>query len=266
MPLRDIEDQIFGVLGTYEDITDLKHAEMQLAARNEELLRSNDDLEQFAYIASHDLQEPLRMVASFAQLFARRYQGTLDERGEKYLGYVVDGAYRMQQLIDDLLKYSRVGTRGQSLVPVNCNQVVTQALLHLQVSLDETGAQVKTENLPTLRADETQLLQLFQNLIGNAIKFRGEAAPQVRIWAQRAGDAWQFGVADNGIGIDPQFAERIFVIFQRLHSREEYPGTGIGLAVCKKIVQRHGGRIWFESAPAKGATFFFTIPDQQEGG
>ena len=264
IPLRDREGQIFGVLGTYEDITGLKRAETLLAERNQELIRSNADLEQFAYIASHDLQEPLRMVASFAQLFARRYQGTLDERGEKYLTYIVDGAYRMQQLIDDLLKYSRVGTRAKTFVTLDCSQVVAQVLHNLQVTVRETGANVVVEALPTIQADETQILQLFQNLVANAIKFHREAAPEVRIWAERDGAAWRFGVADNGIGIEPQYEERVFVIFQRLHSREEYPGTGIGLAVCKKIVQRHGGRIWFESTPGVGTTFFFIIPDQQE--
>ncbi len=264
IPLRNPQGEVFGVMGTYEDITQIKRAREQLAEKNEELMRSNADLEQFAYIASHDLQEPLRMVASFAQLLERRYKGTLNERGEKYIGYIVEGAFRMQQLINDLLTYSRVGTRGRSFGEVDCVQAVGQALFNLQVAIREAGAHVDVGMLPTVVADETQINQVFQNLIGNAIKFRGADPPEVRVWAEREEGAWRFAVRDNGIGIDPQYKERIFAIFQRLHGRDQYPGTGIGLAVCKKIVQRHGGRIWFDSTPGKGSTFYFTIPDAKE--
>ena len=246
IPLRSREGEIFGVLGTYEDITQIKRAQEQLREKNTELTRSNAELEQFAYIASHDLQEPLRMVASFAQLLSRRYQGTLDERGEKYIGYIVEGAYRMQQLINDLLTYSRVDTRGHPSVSVDCVRSVEQALFNLQVAIREAGARVDVGMLPTIQADETQINQLFQNLIGNAIKFHSNEPAEVRVWAERDGPAWRFAVRDNGIGIEAQYAERIFIIFQRLHGREQYSGTGIGLAVCKKIVQRHGGKIWFE--------------------
>ena len=264
IPLSSSQGEIFGILGTYEDITLIKRAQEMLKQKNEELTRSNAELEQFAYIASHDLQEPLRMVASFAQLLARRYQGTLDERGEKYIGYIVEGAFRMQALINDLLTYSRVDTRGHPFVSVDCVRSVEQALFNLQVAIREAGARVDVGMLPTIQADETQINQLFQNLIGNAIKFRSNEPAEVRVWAERDGADWRFAVRDNGIGIEAQYAERIFVIFQRLHGREQYPGTGIGLAVCKKIVQRHGGKIWFESTPGKGSTFFFTIPDAEE--
>ncbi|MBI4928563.1 MAG: PAS domain-containing protein [Anaerolineae bacterium] len=260
MPLRDLEGRIFGVLGTYEDITEIRAARDQLAEKNLELVRSNAELAQFAYIASHDLQEPLRMVSSYAQLLQRRYQGTLDERGEKYLGYIVDGAGRMGQLILDLLTYSRVGTRGLNLHPVDTRQAVARALFNLQVAIKEAGAQVRVGELPTIHGDETQLMQLFQNLIGNAIKFRRAEAPLVEISAQRDGELWRFAVRDNGIGIDEQYFDRIFEVFSRLHGREDYAGTGIGLAVCKKIVVRHGGKIWVESKQGEGSMFFFTLP------
>jgi signal transduction histidine kinase len=226
----------------------------------DELSRSNSDLQQFAYVASHDLQEPLRMVASYVQLLARRYRGKLDSDADEFIAYAVDGAKRMQHLINDLLAYSRVTSQGQVFDPVDCNGVLEEVLNNLRVAVEESRAVVTHDPLPTVMADERQLGQLFQNLIGNAIKFHDAEPPNVHLSAeQRSGD-WLFSVRDSGIGMDPQYAERIFVIFQRLHDREKYPGTGIGLAICKKIVERHGGHIWVVSQTGQGATFYFTLP------
>jgi PAS domain S-box-containing protein len=246
------------------EIRDRRLAELRLARQTEELRRSNADLEQFAYVASHDLQEPLRMVASYAQLLARRYRGKLDGDADDFIGFVVDGAVRMQQLINDLLSFSRVGTRGKPFVATDCNTVLQQVLGNLEIAIAESGARVTSDPLPTLPADDVQLGQLLQNLLSNAIKFRGAEPPQVHIGAQRDAAGWVLSVADNGIGIDPKYAERIFVIFQRLHTKADYPGTGIGLAICKKIVERHGGRIWVESRPGAGSTFQFSLPDHEE--
>ena len=234
--------------------------ETQVQLRTAELARSNAELVQFAYVSSHDLQEPLRAVGGFVELLQRRYEGKLDDKADTAIGLAVDGVNRMHQLINDLLTYSRVGTHGKSLKLVDCNQVVDEALANLETAIAGSAAQVTRRQLPTVTADRTQLVQLLQNLIGNAIKFHGDRPPRASVSAKRSGDTWVFSVRDNGIGIDPKYAERVFVIFQRLHDRTEYPGTGIGLAVCKRIVERHGGRIWFESEPGKGATFFFTLP------
>jgi light-regulated signal transduction histidine kinase (bacteriophytochrome) len=228
--------------------------------RTAELARSNADLQQFAYVASHDLQEPLRMVSSYLQLIEQRYKDKLDADGTEFMGYAVDGANRMQMMIQDLLIFSRVESRGASFQLVNCEAVLEQALANLQVAIEENRAVITHDPLPAVMADATQIVQLFQNLIGNAIKFRRQEPPQVHISAQAKGKEWEFSVRDNGIGIDPQYAERIFVIFQRLHNKAEYAGSGIGLAVCKRIVERHGGRIWVESLLGQGATFYFTIP------
>ena len=244
----------------------------------EDLRRSNAELEQFAYVASHDLQEPLRKVASFCQLIERRYKGQLDERGEQYIEFAVDGAKRMQQLINDLLAFSRVGRSGADLEPVDLEQVLAQALRQLAALIEETEAEVTHDPLPTVRGDASLLVQLLQNLVGNGLKFRSEAAPRVHIGVRRAegGDthdaAWEFTCSDNGIGIDPQYEEKIFVIFQRLHGRDSYGGTGIGLAMCKKIVEHHGGRLWLDpdrpGSDGTGATFRWTLPavDEVPGG
>jgi len=254
------------------DVTERRRAEDELrrtaerlAQQTAELERSNAELQQFAYVASHDLQEPLRMVASYTQLLARRYGDKLDADALEFIDYAVDGARRMQALINDLLAYSRVGTRGMELAPTDCNAVVDQVVADLGAAIEDEQAVVTHDDLPIVDGDTLQLSQLFQNLIGNAIKFHGERAPRVAVTVERRDRDWLFAVRDNGIGIDPEYADRIFVIFQRLHSRAEYAGTGIGLAICKKIVERHGGRIWMESAPGEGTTFYFTLPAREEG-
>ncbi len=248
-----------------KNITQRKHAEGLLARQAEELARSNAELEQFAYVASHDLQEPLRMVASYTQLLANRYKGQLDERADRWIGYAVDGAQRMEELINDLLALSRVGTHGRPMELCQCDSMLARVLESLAVAIAESDAEVTADALPPLRADAGQLGQLFQNLIGNALKFRRPGVPpRIHIGVERrtakGQDEWLFSVRDNGIGIDPEYSDQLFVLFQRLHTREEYPGTGIGLAICRKIVERHGGRIWVDSIPGTGSTFHFTLP------
>ena len=237
-----------------------RRVEEDLARKVDELARSNADLEQFAYVASHDLQEQLRMVTAYTQLLSERYAGKLDENADKYLGYASEGAQRMQILIQDLLAFSRVGRNGSNYSSVDCNEVMAEVLKTLAPTIQESGAVVTPSELPRVWSDRTQVTQILQNLIGNAIKFRDKEAPKVSISAEKAGAYWQFSVRDNGIGIAPEYAENIFVVFQRLHARTEYPGNGIGLAICKKIVERNGGKIWFESQPGSGATFKFTLP------
>ena len=279
--VKNMDDGTSSNIGVMEDITERKrrYRELQehaielnasmdcleiernkLVEIKEELQRSNKELEQFAYVASHDLQEPLRMIASYTQLLERRYHDLLDERGKKYIHFAVDGASRMQQLISDLLTFSRVGLAAKEFELIDSSEVYEQAISNLAVAIQESGASVNCDGLPKVCVDESQLVQLFQNLISNAIKFRGSDPPKVKIQAVEQEQEWLFSVADNGIGLDEQYQERIFLIFQRLHSRTDYQGTGIGLAVCKKIVERHGGRIWAESKDSAGSVFFFTIP------
>jgi len=256
--IEDVSGEV--VLSISRDFTEHRRAEKALLDAVEELQRSNWDLEQFARVVSHDLQEPLRMVESYTQLLAQRYENQLDDKAQKYIHYAVDGAARMQRLINDLLTYSRVATQGQVPEAVDSGSVLDEALRNLSAVIDESGATVTNGQLPQVRADATQLLQVFQNMIANAIKFRGKDSPEVYVVAREEDGEWLFSVKDNGIGIDAQYADRVFTIFQRLHTRDEYPGTGVGLAVCKRIVERHGGRIWFESEIGKGTTFFFTLP------
>ncbi len=239
----------------------LRHqAEKDLAKKVDELARSNADLEQFAYVASHDLQEPLRMVAAYTQLLSERYKGKLDETADKFIGYASEGALRMQVLILDLLAFSRVGRAEASYSTVDCNGVLEEVRQSLASAIAECAAIVAHADLPAIWADRTQMTQVFQNLIGNALKFRGKKPPEIFVHAEKAGQQWVFSVTDNGIGIAPEFAESIFVVFQRLHARTEYPGNGIGLAICKKIVERMGGKIWVESQAGCDSTFKFTVP------
>ena len=247
-----------------QEIQERKSAEARLARQARELARSNADLEQFAYVASHDLQEPLRMIASYTQLLDRRYHDKLEAEAKEFMGFIVDGALRMQRIIEDLLAFSRVGTRGKDFKPTSLDTVFQRALANLSTAIAESGAKVTAGELPTVLGDPTQLEMLLQNLIANAIKFHGKEQPVVTVTAQRKDKEWLVAVADNGIGLDLKFADRIFIIFQRLHTAAEYPGTGIGLAICKKIVERHGGRIWVESKSGEGATFFFKLPDREE--
>jgi signal transduction histidine kinase len=225
----------------------------------EDLARSNKDLEQFAYVASHDLQEPLRIVSGYLQLIERRYKGKLAAEADEFITFAVDGAARMQSLIEDLLAYSRVGTQGRRFAPTDCEKVFERAVGNLGRAVADSGATVTHDPLPTVLADVTQLVQVFQNLIGNAIKFRGAEPPRIHVAARSQDGQWLFSVQDNGMGVEPQYAQRIFVLFQRLHPRDKYPGTGIGLSVCQRIIERHGGRIWVESKPGEGSTFHFTL-------
>jgi PAS domain S-box-containing protein len=259
-PIRDAGGEIVGVSTISRDITAQIQIEEELARRTAELQRSNAELVRFAYIASHDLQEPLRTITSYVQLLARRYQGKLDADADELIHYVVEGANRMRQLIQGLLAYARVHTRGDIFEPVALEEILAEALDGLGLALRESGATVTHGPLPVVSADPAQVGQVFSNLIANALKFRSAEPPAVDIRAKRRNDEWILSIRDNGIGIDPQFFDRIFIVFQRLHGIAEYPGTGLGLALCKRIVERHGGHIWVESRPGGGSTFFFMLP------
>jgi PAS domain S-box-containing protein len=284
-PVRNARGDIVGTQVIFWDVTARKQAEIALAQANTDLARSNKELEQFAYVASHDLQEPLRMITSYTQLIAKRYNEKLDQNAREFMDFAVAGALRMQRLIHDLLAYSRVGTRGKPPELTESSDALAAALDNLKLAIEENGAEITYDSMPAVIVDPTQLTQLFQNLIGNAIKFRGKAKPRIHVGAVRepapyckipsAGstgpgarqqsEEWHFSVRDNGIGIDPQYFDKIFIIFQRLHTLDQYPGTGIGLAICKKIIERHGGRIWVESQAGEGATFNFTLPVVGDG-
>jgi light-regulated signal transduction histidine kinase (bacteriophytochrome) len=242
---------------------ELEVANQQLQQLNQELTRSNHELQQFAYIASHDLREPLRMVTSFTQLLGKRYSGQLDAEADQIINFAIDGAERMEVLIDGLLTYCRLGSQAETFRSVNCEEILDQVLSNLQLAIAETDTLISRIPLPTVIGDASQLIQLFQNLIANGIKYRGEAAPIIEIGAREQEQNWLFWVKDNGIGIDPQYGDRIFQIFQRLHTKQEYPGTGIGLAICHKIIEHHDGRIWVESNLEQGATFYFTLRNKK---
>lgn len=265
LALVNVAAGLAGVLGVVWTIRRSVAARLQQAAALEQsveaLAQSNAELERFAYVASHDLQEPLRAVSGCVQILRKRYRGKLDESADELIRHTTDGAVRMQNLIRDLLAYSRVATQAKELLPIDSTAAVRQALSNLEVAVKERRAVVTVDPLPVVKADLPQLTQVFQNLLVNAIKFTTEGPPTIHVSAQRDQGAWRLSVQDNGIGIAPEYVERIFVIFQRLHTREEFPGTGIGLAICRKVVERHGGRMWVESEPGKGATFFFTIPE-----
>jgi signal transduction histidine kinase len=241
-------------------------AQRDLSAKMDDLARSNLELEQFAYIASHDLQEPLRMVASYTELLGERYRGKLDDKADKYIGYAVDGAKRMQRLINDLLAYARVGSGAKPLRPTDAGAVFASTIATLQKTIDSSKAEIVCDKLPTVNADELQLGQVFQNLVGNALKFHGERPPRIEVRAESMEKMWCVSVIDHGIGIEKESGARLFQMFQRLHTREEYEGTGIGLAIAKRIVERHEGRIWFESVPGEGTTFHFTMPKTERTG
>jgi PAS domain S-box-containing protein len=276
--LRDQEGRLVGFVKVTRDTTDRKKADEairelnasleqrvaerteELVASNEALLRSNEDLNQFAYAASHDLQEPLRMVALFSQMLHSAYTGRLDSEADQYISYVVNGAQRMEQLLKDLLEYSQAGSKSEGPAqPVDCGKIMEKVLLNLHISIVQNEAAVTWSDLPTVPADEVRMVQLLQNLVGNAIKYRGPEAPRIHVSAHHGNTGWMFSVQDNGIGISPEYAQQIFGVFKRLHG-QNYPGTGIGLAICQRIVERYGGRIWVESALGEGSTFFFTLP------
>jgi PAS domain S-box-containing protein len=256
-PLESAEGVL--VTAAIRDITKRRRAEALLLHKVEELNRSNEELGQFAYIASHDLQEPLRMVASYTQLLSRRYKGRLDSDADEFIAFAVDGANRMQRLIQDLLAFSRVGSKGKDLAATSSEDALQQALTNLRGAIEESGALITHDVMPPVLADETQLTQLFQNLIGNAVKYHRSEGPTVHVGTSRNLNKWTFSVKDNGLGIDSQYFEKIFGMFQRLHKREEFAGTGIGLAICKKIVERHGGKLSVESTLGEGSTFRFTL-------
>jgi len=262
---RTVGHQIGQFIARKQAEAALQEANEQLTVKAQQLSRSNAELEQFAYVASHDLQEPLRMIASYTQLILRRYGDRFDGDAREFMDFIVDGATRMKQLIEDLLAYSRVGTHGKAFRPTDSGAAVQKALANLRAAIESSTGTVTHDPLPTINADEFQLVQLFQNLIGNALKFKGTETPRVHISVNEQADTWTFGVKDNGIGIDGEYFDRIFMVFQRLHSRTDYPGTGIGLAICKKVVDRHGGRLWIESGVGSGSTFWFTVPKKVGG-
>jgi PAS domain S-box-containing protein len=264
-PVRDADGSIKSILRVARDITERKQSEEALTKQAEELARSNADLEQFAYVASHDLQEPLRMVSSYVQLLGRRYKGKLDEDADEFIEFAVDGAMRMKLLIDDLLAYSRLTHDEPRYQETDCSVIVDETVRYLKSTIDETGAEITRDQLPTVIADSSMLMHVFQNMISNAIKFHRDEPPKVHISAEKQGDYWTFSVQDNGIGIEPEFTNRIFKLFQRLHNKSDYPGTGMGLAICKKIIDRHGGRIWVDSKPGEGSVFSFTLPATRHG-
>jgi len=241
-------------LASLRDVTERKEIDEKLSAQSVELKRSNADLEQFAYVASHDLNEPLRTISSFVELLAKRCKGKLDSDGNDYIKFILNGTARMHNLIEDLLSYSRLGRQGEKIEPVNCGNILKQVINTLQSAIEETNTKITYSSLPVVSGDFLQIYQLFQNLISNAMKFCKNLNPEVRIESRRDGERWVFSVSDNGMGIDPQFHERIFIIFQRLQSMSDYPGTGIGLAICKRVVERHHGKIWLESEIGKSKT------------
>jgi PAS domain S-box-containing protein len=258
----DDDQQPIGMWSIVRDITERKQIEQEREDAVVALTQSNEDLKQFAYVASHDLQEPLRMVASYTQLLAERYSDQLDEKAHKFIAYAVDGASRMQALILDLLAFSRVETRVQPFRRIDAQCALAAAIVNLKTLIEETGALVTTDDLPQIQADESQMTMVFQNLINNGIKFqKRQHLPHIHVSAHPRNGGWCFSVRDNGIGIDPKYKDKVFLVFQRLHTRNEYPGTGIGLALCKRVINRHGGQIWFDSCPGEGTTFFFTIPN-----
>jgi len=262
-PLLDAGGKLIGSVHVARDITDRKRAEGELKSTALELARSNQDLEQFAYVASHDLQEPLRMVTGHLSIIQDRLGDTLDETTRQSMFFALDGASRMQAMISDLLTYCRAGRKTEGFLPIDMETVLTVVLDNLAAAIADAAALVEHDPLPTVKAEQSQVIQLLQNLIANAIKYQPAGqAPRIKVSAARDQDAWVLSVRDNGIGIKPEHLDRVFMIFQRLHSREQYPGTGIGLALCKRIVEFHGGRIWVESQPGKGSTFFFTLPDR----
>lgn len=261
--LRDEKGRISKWYGTATDIDEQKRSAEDLSKLTDQLTRSNQELKDFAYIASHDLQEPLRMITGFLDLLKRRYRGRLDQQADEFIDFAVSGATRMHNLIHDLLSYSQVGTREGTFETVDSNLIIEVALANLRGAIEESGATVEKGALPVVVGDESMLVQLFQNLIANALKFRGPRPPEIRIGAETRQEEWLFSVQDRGIGLEPRQAEQIFQVFQRLHPASKYQGTGIGLAICKKIVNRHGGRVWVVSMPEQGATFYFTLPRRQ---
>jgi light-regulated signal transduction histidine kinase (bacteriophytochrome) len=258
-PLFGPDGHLIGSVHVAHDITERKRIEDELRKTVAELRRSNQDLEQFAYVASHDLQEPLRNVTLFSQLFLRKYGDTISGEGKEYLDFVIEGSTRMSTLIHDLLDFSRITTRGEAFVPVDMNNAVEDACTNLQALIQESESSVTYDHLPVVNADPVQIRQVFQNLIDNAVKYRSAEPPRVHIAAEQQNGEWIFSVKDNGIGIAPEYHEKIFQLFKRLHTRQKYSGTGIGLSLVKKIIERHGGRIWVDSAEGRGATFFFTL-------